>query len=72
MVQRQPVKKNGELLFRVLSQHLVDGGQVTFLRAAGGIQIHIEDQAFQQIGLAVIPKMIPFAIPLCIGNDDIG
>ena len=71
VVQGQPVKEGGELLFRVLGQHLVDCGQVALLRAAGGVQIHIEDQAFQQVGLSVIPEMVPLAVPLRIGNDNI-
>ena len=67
----QAVKKGGELLFRVLGQHLVYGGQVPLLRLAAGIQVHIEDKAFEQIRLAVIPEMVPLFSAACIGDDDI-
>ena len=66
MIQRQPVKEGGKLFFCVLGEHLVDSGQVALLRTAGGVQIHIEDQALEQVGLTIIPEVVALALSMLI------
>ena len=72
MVQRQPIKNHSQFFFCVLGDHLIDGRQVFLLRFAGRVHIHIKDQAFEQICLAIIPEMITLIISLRVGDDDIG
>ena len=56
----------------MLGEHLVDGGQVPLIRCSCGVQIHVEDQALEQVSLAVIPEVISLAIPFGVGNNHIG
>ena len=44
MVQGQPLEQGGELGRAVAQEHLIHCRQVLLLRAAGGVQIHIEDE----------------------------
>ena len=71
VIQRQPVKEGSKLFFCVLGEHLVDSGQVALLRTAGGVQIHIEDQALEQVGLTIIPEVVALSISFGVGDDDI-
>ena len=70
MIQRQLFKKCRQLPFAVLGQELVGGRQVLRLRAAAPVQIDIEHQRFEQIGLAVVPEMVALALT-GVGDDDI-
>ena len=44
MVQGQPLEQSGELDRAVAQEHLIHRRQVLLLRAAGGVQVHIEDE----------------------------
>ena len=71
MTQRQSVKDRRELLLGILSQQPVSCAQVLFLRIAGGILIHIQNQGFEKVSLTAVPEMIAFA-GACIPDNDIG
>ena len=72
MADGQPVKEHGEFLLRVLGEHLIDGGQVPLLRRAGAVQVHIKDQALEQVALAVVPEVVALLIALRVGDDHVG
>ena len=71
MADGKPVKEHGELFLRVLGEHLIDGGQVPLLWCPGAVQIHIEDQALEQIALTVVPEVVTFLVALRVGDDHI-
>ena len=71
MTQRQSVKDRRELLLGVLGKQPVSCAQVLFIRIAGGILIHIQNQRLEKVSLTAVPEMIAFA-GACISDDDIG
>ena len=69
MIRRQFLEHDGQRFLGIVSQQLVDVGQILPLRREGFVQVGIENQRFQQVRLTVIPEMIAFAVAGVADND---